>query len=712
METLEDEITKNVGERLNRVVVSFNNYFNQMKMSLFQDIYDKLPRLLIKENLTAYDCLEIYDQIQVFRYRNEFLRDVVVLINSFNYVITSKGTFEKNLFFTDFNYNPYYTQDFWMQEMEKTFSFNFYPVAEFIEFSIGGGSKTELLMPIVIKKSGHSNYVVVLLVDLKKMLQSVDPNFTENFFILKEDKLLLYPSNPDIDMSSINNINIEKNSKKEFIITNEGYLYFRFISENGLIYVSLYPDATIKEQLKKINSFMGSLIFITFIFSFAISLYIARKVNNPVKRLIKVIENSKCQYDKTESSDDIRYITENVQKIMATNSEYVKDLNIKNSILNNFLYQAKLKGIYFQIYEIMDELIDKTNYAIICFELQYKKIFYEQMFELLDKATFLIKELISLYISERFSNSITFQVESNQIISIVNIEKEVESVEPIVLEVFNKLKSEEEYLLFTIAFSPIYSDISELNKGYDRVIETTKYRRLIEESQILSESSLKTNNNRYYFSMEQRDKFINSLKNKKLDECIKQLNAILHYNLKKDVRKFYIFLLLTEIINCCAEVLLQIYYDIPAEINIDNFYSNLNKCSFLEDYKELGISIISGTIAYMNNNIINEEDYIITYVKKYIKDHYAEDIYLDLLANNLNITSSYLSYYFKNKTGVNLSDYLNGYRVRKAVMLLNDTSLKVKDIAEQVGIPNTNTFTRLFKSYVGKTPNDYRKSCL
>ena len=58
---------------------------------------------------------------------------------------------------------------------------------------------------------------------------------------------------------------------------------------------------------------------------------------------------------------------------------------------------------------------------------------------------------------------------------------------------------------------------------------------------------------------------------------------------------------------------------------------------------------------------------------------------------------------------VNLSDYLNNYRIKKAVELSENPQNKNKDIAVMVGLPNINTFIRLFKKYTGYTPGEYRK---
>ncbi|CAG7651050.1 helix-turn-helix domain-containing protein [Paenibacillus allorhizosphaerae] len=55
---------------------------------------------------------------------------------------------------------------------------------------------------------------------------------------------------------------------------------------------------------------------------------------------------------------------------------------------------------------------------------------------------------------------------------------------------------------------------------------------------------------------------------------------------------------------------------------------------------------------------------------KCVETRYAEDISLDMLADKLNMSSTYLSVYIKEKTGANFSEHINSIRIRRAKQLL------------------------------------------
>ena len=94
-------------------------------------------------------------------------------------------------------------------------------------------------------------------------------------------------------------------------------------------------------------------------------------------------------------------------------------------------------------------------------------------------------------------------------------------------------------------------------------------------------------------------------------------------------------------------------------------------------------------------------------MKRYIDEHYDEELSLDILADKVGISAKYLSRIFKQSMGVNLTDYLAYVRVQriKELMLCN---VPLEQIMCSVGITNRTTFNRTFRKIEGMTPSEYR----
>lgn len=95
----------------------------------------------------------------------------------------------------------------------------------------------------------------------------------------------------------------------------------------------------------------------------------------------------------------------------------------------------------------------------------------------------------------------------------------------------------------------------------------------------------------------------------------------------------------------------------------------------------------------------------VTIMLQYIKEHYSEQISLTDLSQELNISCTHLNAKFKEETGYTFHNFLNEYRIRKAVELQQSGSNKLYEIAEMVGFSDYKYFNRVFKKYTGYSPN-------
>ncbi len=100
---------------------------------------------------------------------------------------------------------------------------------------------------------------------------------------------------------------------------------------------------------------------------------------------------------------------------------------------------------------------------------------------------------------------------------------------------------------------------------------------------------------------------------------------------------------------------------------------------------------------------------IIQAVRDYLEHHY-QDASLEQAAEQVNLSASYLSRIFREKSGASFSETLLKIRMERACQMLQDIQFKSYDIAYYVGYDNPKNFSRAFKAYYGITPMEYRKN--
>ncbi len=100
---------------------------------------------------------------------------------------------------------------------------------------------------------------------------------------------------------------------------------------------------------------------------------------------------------------------------------------------------------------------------------------------------------------------------------------------------------------------------------------------------------------------------------------------------------------------------------------------------------------------------------IIDIVKKYVSEHYNEEVSLSAIADEVSLNQKYLGELFKKEVGVNFGDYLLQYRMDMAEVLLRDVKNRVNEVSYMVGYKDPKYFGKLFKKTTGLSPAEYCK---
>lgn len=101
---------------------------------------------------------------------------------------------------------------------------------------------------------------------------------------------------------------------------------------------------------------------------------------------------------------------------------------------------------------------------------------------------------------------------------------------------------------------------------------------------------------------------------------------------------------------------------------------------------------------------------MINYIYQHIYE--PELLKIEALAQQFNVSPTYVSEYFKNQTGQSLQDYIIAYKMKVIESRLRFTDRRVSEIAHELNFTDPSHLNRLFKKYIGVTPGEYRKRLL
>lgn len=125
-------------------------------------------------------------------------------------------------------------------------------------------------------------------------------------------------------------------------------------------------------------------------------------------------------------------------------------------------------------------------------------------------------------------------------------------------------------------------------------------------------------------------------------------------------------------------------------------------------YKLLDCLLEYFRIPSQEKGAAQSDDVKLMRVYEYINRNYQESISLTALADQLYMSKSTLSRFFKKETGVYFADYLNQVRLKHAMEDLSYTDKNVTKIAMDSGFSSPSAFNKLFRESYGVTPTEYR----
>lgn len=100
-------------------------------------------------------------------------------------------------------------------------------------------------------------------------------------------------------------------------------------------------------------------------------------------------------------------------------------------------------------------------------------------------------------------------------------------------------------------------------------------------------------------------------------------------------------------------------------------------------------------------------------IRRFIDNNYFDaNINLNTVAEHFQLSPSYLSRKFREQYQKSVVDYLYEVRISNSIALLEDTDLKIADIAQMTGFVDSSAFIRIFKKLKGTTPGKYKEKNL
>lgn len=254
-----------------------------------------------------------------------------------------------------------------------------------------------------------------------------------------------------------------------------------------------------------------------------------------------------------------------------------------------------------------------------------------------------------------------------------------------------------------------HTEVSELKKAYNEADEALEYSFIDEESKInfYRERNRQEEVNSANVTRKIKELYI-EIERGRTEDADKQFEELV--KLQKD-QKCSIHLIKNSgisIQNRCRSILAAYDKTIYEVTGIEESISKtIYRCRFLKEYVQI-MGLIVNCTAQAVHIAVNKKKSLIQDCQKFIEENYAKNILVTDVAKHVGASPSYLSRVFKDMTGQTIIATLNQKKLEKAKEYLENTDMKIFEIADALGFENTTYFSHFFKKYTNVSPKEYK----
>jgi two-component system, response regulator YesN len=284
------------------------------------------------------------------------------------------------------------------------------------------------------------------------------------------------------------------------------------------------------------------------------------------------------------------------------------------------------------------------------------------------------------------------------------------------LDMLERLKADIETFLISdvmIGVGQVCKSFHEINLSFTQALDALNYRNIVSESCIIYSDDIRQNGSiPISLSLEKEKAFLTSLEICNWEEMENNVLQLFEYVRScKNMSFRQVYKLFSELLFLCDRILRkydgsleQIFNEDITSIDYIACKGSLPQLEYW--FSQVITKIMKCILASKSKNMGK----VIDEIKNYIDIHYFEDISLNDMSLKFYMNKSYLSALFKKRIGQNFVDYITTVRMKKASEHMKSKKCKVYEVAQLVGYTDERYFSKLFKKYMGVTPEEFKNT--
>ncbi|SHF57636.1 AraC-type DNA-binding protein [Caldanaerobius fijiensis DSM 17918] len=660
--------------------------------------------------------IDIIRDLAIYRAPNGFIDDIFIYSKKNGMVVSSSGMYTLDMFYDVMYKYKDASYEEWKYLLDQ-YHYRYYVPSKIVTNDNKTSKEVTYLQTlpqdetnvigtliIFIDDDQYSSIMSKLVKDSRGYYYILDSN---GDVITTNDKKELYLKMVKNNRSTQDDFQSIKYDNNTLVVSHVTSAY------NKWRYITIIPLDIFMGQVKGVKKFTIGLVLTCIVIGLIISYYVANKNYKPLKEILSYINRDRLSVLYDDKYDDYKVIYNVIRKSYNEIAAYEEEIKKYKPVFKQDLLMRLLNGSILdvpleELSKNIDIDLDFDLFAVILIHIDFKKG-YSHSTEV-EMGLFRLTAMKSIEdIIKRIGAGYLLELNGGLIAIIFTRNGNIEMCRKDLLSLSNEIKEYLEAKLrlkINIGIGKIYSDYKDIARSYEEAKEALDYA-VMRENDILFYENIDVENDIYDFTIQKEIQLANCIKAGDEARAVQIIDELYRENicerhLSLGMMKYFVYDVYSTTLKIAHEIEISGICDIFKEHR--NFLMFNSIRASIEEIKALVRSIchIVNEHKKRNNRLIED-------IVNFIDNNYTnKEISLDMVAEQFDISSQYLSRFFKEHMGFNYIDYLNKKRIEKAKELLLNSNMKIKEIACKTGFDNANTFIKVFRKYEGITPGQFR----
>ncbi|MFD0714362.1 helix-turn-helix domain-containing protein [Paenibacillus sp. GCM10027626] len=485
--------------------------------------------------------------------------------------------------------------------------------------------------------------------------------------------------------------------------------------------VRIVPEDQLTRPLTVVRNGLIILALVLFVVATGTTAIVGRWTYKPVNRFIRTMSNRLAVHPRQNNADEFQYFESTVEHILQDREQLHMQVNESKPLLKWRLLSELLSNQRSSL-QAVEHYMDRIGIRLHPNRFVVMSVDFDNKQDIASPRDLQLYAYALCNVAEELMNAenrgIAAEMDTGKCAVIMSFddsdEAEAERHLMRAVAVADLMKNfVQEYFnrTITIGIGDVVEQVGAIRYSYKQSLEALRYKLVIGGNTIITQEDIASGQSpQFHRLLVMTDGMIASIKvldAEKLRQQVRRwFEAFAEHSVPPEMIVQLIVQFLMKASTVAAEIGVETEELFPEQYRIE-LLNQYERLEHLEQYTVNALDIFIERIKEKRSS--REKNDVIDQVLLYIQTHYMRsDLSLNLLASEFRISVSHLSKLFKEQKECNFIDFLMEIRMNKAKELLAESEEKIRDIAEQVGYTNVNSFVRIFKKITGLTPTEFR----